>query len=365
MNKPFIIAKREIKSMLRERTIMLVVLVELLLVIFSGLLNVGYVLLTSPEASQELQNLNSSVAVGVVSETPEPYAMALFAQKMPYIVYDDVETAMGDFREGLIDVIMAGDIEESRNASTITVYLPENSPKLDLIKLSLRTMLLTMEADVRHERIDAYEPDVSLYSIDSRNRKASREIEIYYIFTIPLLLFLPSLIAGSLVIDSITEDLENKTIINLLEAPVTSRQIMAGKNLGALAICFVQSAAWLAILSVLSLGIQNHLALLAVSFLYTALFTNIGSIVALHLKSLRNSQIVHTLLSMVSISLFSPLANLSSQLVANSPSHIFTGLASGAGIATFAAPVGLLALLVAASGAVNVRGAEQLARLYD
>ncbi|MFH1722119.1 MAG: ABC transporter permease [Candidatus Altiarchaeota archaeon] len=365
MKKSWIIAKRELKAMLRERTVMLVVLVELLLVIFSGLLNVGYVLLTTPEASAELQNLNSFVAVGIISNTPEKFALSLFSSKMPYVVYDDVDEAFADFREGMIDVIFIGDIEKSENASQIVVYIPENSPKKDLIKLSLRNILLKLEKEIRAERIVEYKPDIKLYSVDSKSGKASREIEIYYIFTIPLLLFLPSLIAGSLVIDSITEDLENKTIINLMEAPLKGFQIVLGKNLGAIIICMAQSVAWVFILSFLSLGIQNHMSLIFISFLYTVIFTNIGSFVSLRLKNLRNSQVVHTGVSMASISLFSPLANLSNQLVANSPSYIFTGLASGATLFDFRYQVLLLLMVFLVTGMINLKSAVELENLYD
>ena len=64
--KEWVIARRELKSMLKEKSLMLILLVELLLVILSGLLNVGYVLLTTPESSSELYNLNSFIYVGVV-----------------------------------------------------------------------------------------------------------------------------------------------------------------------------------------------------------------------------------------------------------------------------------------------------------
>ncbi|MFC2154665.1 ABC transporter permease subunit [Candidatus Altiarchaeota archaeon] len=365
MKKSLIIAKREIKSMLRERTLILVIMVELLLVIFSGLLNVGYVLLTSPEMSSELQSLNSFVAVGIVSNTPQPYTIALFASGMPYLLYDDLGKAISDFQDGLIDVVLVGDIDKTQNSSLVNIYIPKNSPKIDLIKLGVRTMFLRMEDDLRTEKIREYRPNISLFSVDAKEGDRSKEIEIYYIFTLPLLLFLPSLIAGSLVIDSITEDIENKTIINLLESPLTNIQIVAGKNLGALFICLTQSFAWLGILSFLELGIQGHLSLVFVSLLYTVIFTNLGSMVALKLKNLRNSQIMHTLLSMASISLFSPLANVSNQLVANSPSYIFTGLASGVSLFEFRFQIIFLILLATITFIGNFYSTLELEKIFE
>jgi ABC-2 type transport system permease protein len=328
---------QEMKAMLRERSFLLMILLEMLLVSSSGLLSVGYVILTSPEASNTLSQLNTLIYVGIVSDTRQPLADAFGGAKVHYTFYNSFAVAHEDFKEGLIDAIVMGDLTSDASPSVLSVYMPSNSPKTPLTKLALKKAFLSLEENLRQFRVETYTPQVELMSYRLMNyNPRSRYVEIYFIFTLPILLFLPCVISGSLAIDSLTEDMESKRMLNLVAAPLTSNQIILGKALASLIISLFQSAVWLLVLSLTFVSPENHIPLLIICGLYAAIFTNVGTILALHLRRMRPSQVIYTFVSMSAISLFSPFANISPILLALSPSYILARTAMGTPITAFA-----------------------------
>ncbi|MBD3389121.1 MAG: ABC transporter permease subunit [Candidatus Altiarchaeales archaeon] len=341
-----VIARKEIRSMIRERSFALIILLELLLVSSSGLLSVGYVILTSPESSTMLSKASSLVYVGVVTDTRLQFESVLDEGRIHHTFYNDFALAEKDFKEGLIDAVFVGDIGTSEDPSVLKLYMPSNSPKTPLIKLSLKRVLVRLEDKLRDHKVGLYAPGLEFASYELMNyRPQARYVEIYFIFTIPLLLFLPCIVSGSLAIDSLTQDFESKRMLNLVSAPLSSAHIVFGKAFGAFFISIVQCLLWLAVLSFTFVSPKNHLPLTLFCSAYTIIFLNIGSLLALYLKRMKSSQIIYTFASMTAISLFSPFANIHPLLLEFSPSYLITRMALGTPPMAFAWQLSLVALL--------------------
>jgi ABC-2 type transport system permease protein len=345
-----IIALREVKAMLRERSFVLLILLELLLVSSSGLLSIGYVILTSPESSGMLSQLSDLVYVGVVTDTRLAFADALEEGGVHHTFYDSLELARKDLNDGLVDAVLAGRVGLGRGYSTLTLYLPSNSPKTALTKLALRKVLLRMEDTLRDSKVGVYAPELEFapYEIMHFKRQA-RYIEVYFIFTLPVLLFLPCVVSGSLVIDTITQDLESKRMLNLVACPLRSGEIVAGKMFGSFLLSLSQCILWLMVLSFTSVSPDNHISLIIFCALYTVVFMNVGCVLALSLKKMRASQILYTFVSISAISLFSPFANIHPILLESSPSYVITRMALGAPSAAFTWQLSALVFLAVAS----------------
>jgi ABC-type transport system involved in multi-copper enzyme maturation permease subunit len=336
--------------MLREKSFLLMMLMQMLLVSSSGLLSVGYVILTSPESSSTLSSLNNLVYVGVVTDTRQPFSQALVKNRVHHTFYDSFELANKDFRGGIIDTLIVGDVGQDMRPSVLTVFLPSNSPKAPLTKLALKKVMMDLESDIRVKRIDDFAPGLEFATFRIMNLKPqARYIEIYFIFTLPLLLFLPCIIAGSLAIDSITQDLESRRILNLTCAPLSNNQIVFGKTLASLILSVTQSVVWLFVLSFTFISPQNHIMLVSLCTAYTVIFMNVGTILALILKNMKSSQVLYTFVSMGAISLFSQFANISPTLLEFSPAYIITRTALGASPAVFVPQLLAIAALAALS----------------
>ena len=355
------IVKRELHSMLLEKSFLLIILLELLLVSSSGLLSAGYVLMTSPESSTTLNQLSRLVYVGVITNTQEPIMKVFTRENIHFTFYQSEQVALEDFKIGLIDAVIVGDVRNHEAPSILKVYIPSNSPKSDLTKLSLKKVFVGLENDLRGEKIKLYKPDVKFmpYSI-MKYKKEAQYAEIYYIFTLPLLLFLPTVISGSLAIDSITQDFENKRMLNLIISPLTDVQIVYGKVFATLILSMVQCIVWLLILSLTNIQPSNHFWLLFACLLYTIVFMNCGAYLALVLKKMKAAQILYTFVSMSAISLFSPFANYHPLLLKLSPSHMFSAIALGADPLNFSLQFFVLIVFSVATTVLVVKTSKKI-----
>jgi ABC-2 type transport system permease protein len=340
------IAYREIKAALFEKSFALILLLEFLLIISSGLLSAGYTLITSPESSPQARELSSLVFVGLISDTPDEFATAFSGTRTRYRIYDSYSLAKADLSDGVLDAIIMGDISLSETPDVIQVYLPANTPKEPLIRLAMRSIFTNLESEVRNRKVSIHHPSINLPDIMVMGRQQSgRRNEIYYVFTLPLLLFLPSLIAGSLTIDSLTQDMESKRMINLILAPIHDLEIIFGKAASSFVISMSQSILWLFMVDLFFVPLQNIPLLLFISGVYTVVFMNLGAIMSLHLKKMKSSQMTYTFFSMSAITLFSPVANIHPILREMSPAYLITKLALGFPAAEFTPHIlGLLSL---------------------
>jgi ABC-2 type transport system permease protein len=357
------ITVREVTSMLREKSFLLMILMELLLVSSSGLLSVGYVILTSPESSSTLSQLSNLVYVGVVTNTRLSFSQALDDSKVHHAFYDSFSQAHSDFKDGLLDAVLVGDLTQDDSPSIVTVYLPSNSPKAPLTKMALKKALLKLEDNMRVRRVEKYSPNLQFATYKIMNYKPqARYVEIYFIFTLPILLFLPCIVSGSLVIDSITQDLESKRIINLIAAPISDAHIVIGKSLGSLVLSVFQTFLWLIILSFTFINPENPAALIVLCGLYTVIFMNLGSLLALYIRKMKASQILYTFVSMSAISLFSPFANVHPMLLEISPAYMITRMALGTSPLEFAWQFLTLILAVVLSTVAVIKASREISR---
>ncbi|MFH1054885.1 MAG: ABC transporter permease subunit [Candidatus Altiarchaeota archaeon] len=332
MKGEYRIAWREFKAMMREKSFVMVLLFEILLVSSSAFLSVGYDVLTSPETSDLLRGARNVIYAGIVTDSKTEVALPLQQSGITYFSYDSLTKAEEDFRGGLLDTVIVGNINLRTDPTVLTVYLPTNTPKVGVIRLTLKRFFLNLEGRLRRVKMMLYTPELKLLSYDEAARGDERNFEVFLLFTIPLLFFMPAIMAGSLVIDSLTEDMESGRILNLLAAPIGDNAIVKGKCLGALYATIPHCIIWLIVLSFTEYKTLNPVGIAVAFTLYATLFTSIGAVMALHFQRNRTAQMAYTLVCVASIALFSPSANASEVLIRLSPAHILTNLALGASI---------------------------------
>ena len=345
MKAELTIARREFKAMMSEKSFALVLIFEILLVSSSAFLASGYGILTSPESSDLLQGSRNVIYAGLVSDTRNELALPLKQAGIAYFTYDSLTEAEKDMHDGLLDAIVVGNVHLRPDPTVLTVYLPSNTPKAGLTKLLLKRFFLNVEEKLRDVKMMIYTPDLRLLSLPADDSSPeSQQFEVFLIFTIPLLFFMPAIMAGSLIIDSLTEEMESGRILNLLTAPVRKESIIVGKCLGAFAATIPHCLIWVAALSITQYRPLNPAGIVLMFTIYSVFFILCGAIISLQTRKNRLSQMAFTLLSMASIMLFSPSANASPALIQFSPGHIFTGLALGSSMLEYWWQVSVLAV---------------------
>ncbi|MCZ7395187.1 MAG: ABC transporter permease [Candidatus Methanoperedens sp.] len=320
MGNTMIIAKKEMGSLLHEKTLVLAIIVQLLIASFSSLLVIGLASFFDPSALGKYDGQKAKV--GIVGEGE----LKQFIEKgsvKPYY-YQDINSALSDFNKNKIDAVVVIPSQESGGNEIIQViiYLPKSDIKGTLVTLQLKKPLEDYETfvrDVRSPRI-GFEP-VRLH-VESLPQKTSTYFEFIYGILIPLLVFTPVFISGGLIIDMFTEEFERKTMELLLVSPVSFQEILNGKMLTAVLIVPMQVLLWLMLVRLNGVVVYNIGIILLLISIIAVIIVLIGAVVAVKYRERAISQYMY---SLILILLF-----LLGYLFADSPFNIVTRLSSGA-----------------------------------
>jgi len=242
------IAKRELWVLGREKTIILALVIQLFVAGFSGFLVVGLVSLYDPASVEGLQ-----IEAAVTGDASEEMQLALDEQEsLTATEYNTSAEAFEAFDEGRAQAIF----ETTKGDERIDVILtaPEGSLETTLVVSEGQQALRALE---RNERADRA-AHLSVQPLElPPDRGGNPYFDFTYTVLLPLLVFLPVFISGSITVDSITEEVDRGTLELLRVAPVSLTEIVDGKALAMIAIAPIQAMAWLALLSLNGVAIAN------------------------------------------------------------------------------------------------------------
>lgn len=335
------IASRELAVLRREKTIVLALAIQLFIAAFSSFLVVGLVSLYDPGSLDGYE-----IEVAVTGETVDELIAA--ADRVDGISargYDDRESARQAFDAGAVDATLATERREGR--IQVTALAPDGSVESTLVVTQLQETLRALERDER-ERNAARLERQPLPVPDPPGGSP------YYGFTytvlLPLLLFLPVFISGSLIVDSVTEELDRGTLELLRVAPVTTAEIVDGKSLAAAGLAPAQAALWILLLWANDTPVANPGTLLVLVAAFATAVVAMGIGLAVLAPRRRDAQFLY---SVGVLGLFAGAA-----LLPGSPINAAALLAVDSATATTKALVGGYAV-VAAAGYLGVRAAIQ------
>lgn len=231
---------------------MLALLIQLFVAAFSSFLLVGLASMYDPSA------VSGEVAVGVTGEAGEEFVEAATEEGLQVETYPDAERAMAALDDGWVDAVVVAESRDGRIVTTVTV--PRNSLRKTLVVVRVRTALEALERAERAERAAHIEAPLLGLPPDV---EASPYFGFAYTVLLPLLLFLPVFVSGSIAVDAVTEEIERGTLELLRVGPVSLVQIIDGKGAATAALAPAQAALWLALLSLNGIRIANAGLLLA------------------------------------------------------------------------------------------------------
>ena len=291
-----VVARRDLSSLSREKTIVLALLIQLFVAAFSSFLVVGLTSLYDPGSVQA-----GEIEIGITGDAQASLLKAVNDQSGAEPVrYDDPANAQRDFQAGRIDATLRATTvpgpDGTGSVLQLAATVPEGSIRTTLVVVQVRRVLQTLE---RHERFDRREhldkPPLPLpSSVD-----ASPYFGFTYTVLIPLLLFLPPFISGSVAVDGVTEEIERGTLELLRVAPVSLVDVVDGKALAMVLLAPAQAALWIGLLAVNGTAVSNPLALLAFVTAIAVIVVVLGLVLGLHLGRRRPAQLLYSVLTLV------------------------------------------------------------------
>ena len=291
MGSRLVVARREIAGLRAEKTILLAVGIQLFVAAFSSFLVVGLVSMYDPGALD-----GAEVEVAAAGDAVEGLERA--AAEVPgasVTSYEDPTAAREAFDRNAADAVAIATRDDGGGIS-VAVTAPDATVETTVIVVQLRDLLRTYERNERLQRSDslAHAP-LSLPD--------PTDASPYYTFTytvlIPVLVFLPVFVSGSLVVDSITEEVDRGTLELLRVAPVTVGEIVDGKALAAVAIAPGQALVWLLLLELNGTSVANVPLILVLMTALTTLVVGLAAGIAAVAPDRRAAQFLYSIAVLV------------------------------------------------------------------
>jgi ABC-2 type transport system permease protein len=285
-----IIAKKEFRGLFNERTILLAVLLQLFIAMFSSFLMVGLTSMYDPSSLSKYSRYKYNIAYA-----GNDSAVLEYLQSSPdFRVYPmDLSTGVAALKERkLAAVIYVPDTSPSADEPIkITLYTLTNDLQSAIVDVKLKDVFLKYEKDLR--QIRGYR--LSEQPIPVQIPKTSGGGDFYefvYGLLIPLLVFMPAIIASALVIDLITEEYQHETLETLISTPITFSEMVWGKVLACELLVPIQAGAWLVLLMVNGIAIQNAGLILLQVVVTSLILILLGALTALHYRERTAAQFI-------------------------------------------------------------------------
>lgn len=347
-----IIMRKEFRGLFNERTILLAVLLQLFIAMFSSFLMVGLTSMYDPSSLSKYSRFRYSVGY-----CGNDSGLRDYLEKSPdFKVYGmELSPAVAALKERkLAAVIYVPDTApDADDPVKITLYSLQNDLQSAIVNVKLKDIFLKYEKDLRGVRAARLNEQPIPLQIPAA-RSGGDFYEFVYGLLIPLLLFMPAIIASALVIDLITEEYQHETLETLISTPVTFAEVVWGKVLACELLIPLQAGAWLLLLMINGIAIDNVPLILVQVTLTSFVPILLGALTALHYRERTSAQFIFST-ALVVVILF-VLA-----LPAN-PLNILTRLAVGtAGIEQWIVLAGVIAIGAVLSVATQ-KYAEKIGR---
>jgi len=281
------IARRDVASLSREKTIVLALVIQLFIAAFSSFLVVGLTSLYDPGSVQA-----GGLEVGVSGDAAdELVAAAGEVEGVRPVQFGSSAEARAAFQRGRVDSVL--DTETVGGTIRVSATVPEGSIGSTLAVVQVRSVLEALE---RNERIERAEW-LTRQPVDlPPERGASPYFAFTYTVLVPLLLFLPPFISGSIAVDAVTEEIERGTLELLRVAPVSLTDIVDGKALGMAVLAPAQALLWIALLTANGITVRNVPWLLALVGAASVLVVVVGVVLGLATARRRQAQLLYSIL---------------------------------------------------------------------
>jgi ABC-type Na+ efflux pump permease subunit len=293
MMTPFLaVVKKELWSVIRDRTILIAVLIQLFIASFSSGLLLGVLSLYDPDTI--MQSGRVQIKIGLVGPSGNPLEALMLESNLRVIPYATLAEAESAFYENKVNAVIlipadTGDAGSARSTAEIKLYLPNSDAVSSLIRMVIQGPFKKYENTLRAQN------GIEVRYTDLKG-KPSTSFEFIYAVLLPMLMFFPAFVAGSMSIDSFTEEVENNTLQTLLSAPLSVNGMIGAKIVAAVILSTLQCIAWLTLMQLNGIAIQNMLWILLLAVIVAGITSTSAMLAAVFLKDRERSQFIYSLM---------------------------------------------------------------------
>jgi ABC-type Na+ efflux pump permease subunit len=271
---------------LRERTIVLALVVQLFVAAFSTFLAVGLVALYQPGSVGTSSQMDIAYAGG------GGFGDVLEQRDSLNPVAVEPREGLEAFRSGEVDAFA---LEPEANASQpqrVQLWVPEGEVQSTLLVNELKSALDDYEHELRQERSDRLERDV--LRVEGPD-DVSVAFDFAYGVLLPLLVAVPVFLSGGITADSLSDEINEGTLTLLRASPLSSAEVAVGKMLTPILLVPAQVALWMGLMWANGLPTAAPGAVFAIALAAGALVCSIGLLVGAMARREGPTQAAYTL----------------------------------------------------------------------
>ncbi len=261
--------------------------IQLFIAAFSSFLVVGLVSLYDPGA---VDGYETEVAV-TGDDADRLRAVANQRDGLSARHYDDRGSAYSAFEDNRVAAVLDA-TRDDEDRLIVRVTAPDAGLETTLLVVQLRDTLEHVEYVERKGNADRLEETPLFVPPEV---EASPYVGFTYTVLVPLLLFLPVFISGSIVVDSLIEERQRGTLELLRVAPLSLGEIVESKLLATAALAPLQAIAWLGLLVANGTAIASPTALIVLVAALSLLVVGIGVAVSLYAPDRRQAQLLYSI----------------------------------------------------------------------
>lgn len=307
MRAMWAVMKRELNAVLRDRTMIIAILIQLFIASFSSALLIGLLSLYDPDSAGIYANIRFPVALvrpqggnsEIITADMEALSRLLSERGLRPQTFSSLEQALQAMDNGQVRAILAPPADQEMTQSVeppgisispgeMRLYLPGERALASVILNILQRPLQAYENLLRERR------GAPVHYTNLPGRPPTT-YEFIYTVIIPILMLFPAFVAGGMTVDSLAEEVENHTLETLLSAPLTLHTVVWGKAAAALSLAVIQCIAWLGLLRLNGVTVQAAPLVLLLALISSGILSMGAAITALVFRDRERSQFVFSL----------------------------------------------------------------------
>ncbi len=285
-----LITRKELRAIGAEKTIILAILLQLFIALFSSFLMVGLSAMYDPSAYGRVSGIQ--YGVGYAGNDTLLYELITRDGSFrPYQMDPGVALAALKERKLAAVVVLSDTPPGAEDPVTITLYTIKNDIQSAVIEVKLKDILMDYEKvirDIRKDRLDSLPLSLTI----ARPVVSNTFYEFIFGLLIPMLLFMPAIISAGLVIDLITEEHQQQTLDTIRSTPVSVEELVFGKILACLILIPIQAGVWLLLLTINGIRISSIVEILLHVMAGSAVLILVASLTALWYRDRTKAQFI-------------------------------------------------------------------------
>jgi ABC-type Na+ efflux pump permease subunit len=333
------VAGKDLRDILRERSILASLVVQLFVAGFSTFLSVGLTGLYDPGSVQAFPRAEVGYA--------GPGGFDVYLDRAPNLAVTavDAQTGLQAFHQGRLAVVVEESMPDGPNSTrTVTLLMAQGTLQTTLLLTQVKGLLQDYEHDLRSDRQGRLGQEVLRVDAPVGGRSAS--YGFVYGTLLPLLVLTPVFLSGAIAGDAFTQEVQTRTLLLLRASPLSTTATLVGKLLVPVLLAPLQVLLWVGLLALNGIAVHQLWAVALLALVLALLLASLGIALASWVRKEGQVQaayaLVVLLLAVASLLLPHDVLNLVALLAADAmtPSAWVTFAILGAA-AALAAALGL------------------------